>query len=103
MASSLRVSVVPCVVLVVMVPTSSLLPSATPHPEEPSCAAAGAPGGGTSIVLVTNVNTSFTEPKTTVGKREDCIWLDSRNCAPYEAMTTGVPMFEGEVAIGMNG
>src|SRR3989344_1260187 len=103
MASRLRVSVVPLVVLVVMVPTSEPEESATPQPEDPSCAAAEPPRASTSIVFCTNVYTFFTEPKTMVGKRDDCIWLESISCAPYEAMTTGVPVFEGEVASGING
>src|SRR3990167_4692551 len=103
MASSLRVSVVPLVVLVVMVCSSDLLPSATPPPEEPSCAAAEPPSARTSIEVDAKGKTFFTEPKTMVGKRDDCIWLESISCAPYEAMTTGVPVFEGEVASGING
>lgn len=85
-------SVVPVIVLVVMVPTRFLKTSATPPPEEPSCAAAEPPSARTSIVFVPKVRTSFTEPNTIVGKSPFVIWLASRNCEPYEAITTGVSL-----------
>lgn len=103
MASSERVSVEPSIVLVVIVPMSVPEVSLTPPPEEPSCAAAEPPSASTSLVFVAKVNTSFTEPNTIVGKSEDCTCADSRNCAPYEAMTTGVFGSGGFVASAMKG
>ena len=72
-ASSLRVSVVPFVVLVVIVPTSEPEESVTPPPEDPSCAATEPPRASTSIEVDAKVKTFLTEPKTMVGKRDDCI------------------------------
>ena len=103
MAFKEREDVGPSTVLVVMVPTRSPEESATPPPEEPSCAAAEPPSAMRSMVLVLNVKTPLTEPKTTVGKRADSTWAELRNCAPYEAITTGVPGVGGVWAIGMDG
>src|ERR1035437_4800388 len=103
MASSDRVSVAPSIVLVVIVPVSEPDISTTPPPEEPSCAAAEPPRASTSTVFSAKVNTSFTEPMTTVGKSANCICLDPRNCAPYVAITTGVSGRDGFVASGRKG
>src|SRR3989339_1306076 len=98
MAMRERVLIAPETVLVVTKPTSSPLSSTTPPPEEPSCAMAEPPSESTSTVLVSKVKMSFTEPNTIVGKRVDTIWSGSRNCAPYEAITTGISLVGGTFA-----
>ena len=103
MALRFRVSVEPCTVLVVMVPIRLPDESAMPPPDDPSCAAADPPSESTSIEFVAKVNISFTEPKTTVGKSADCICSEIRNCAPYEAITMGVPEAGGNCARVMEG